>query len=207
MSDELKPCFKCGGNVLELIRGEEESIIECGECGHIWDIAELWNQCTQQKPLADAGLVADALLSADCAYDRYRRNLELEGKEDEAENYYRWLAKAAISAIVPSEAKLDDGLVDILKECHEHLLLEGYNNSDLCNKVVAAISSATGWLPIGLYKNDKPALGYTDDNGYVLAAFTGDSIEYNWPDDYLGFVGYFQYIDAPPTANAGKDVK
>lgn len=42
METELKPC-ECGGEVMELIRDEEESIIECQKCKKVWTISELWN--------------------------------------------------------------------------------------------------------------------------------------------------------------------
>lgn len=43
--DNLKPCH-CGGEVMHLIRGEEESIIECQKCGEVTDIEQLWNTRT-----------------------------------------------------------------------------------------------------------------------------------------------------------------
>lgn len=48
MSD-LKPCH-CGGEVMHLIRDEEESIIECQKCGEITDIEKLWNAQSNKHP-------------------------------------------------------------------------------------------------------------------------------------------------------------
>lgn len=42
MEDELGPCPKCDGSVMELVRDYEESIIEYQSCLHVWDVNELW---------------------------------------------------------------------------------------------------------------------------------------------------------------------
>lgn len=50
--NDLKPCH-CGGEVMHLIRDEEESIIECQKCGEITDIKQLWNERSNKHPSLD----------------------------------------------------------------------------------------------------------------------------------------------------------
>lgn len=47
--DDLRKC-DCGGDVMHLIRGEEESIIECRKCKQVWDIEQLWNDRPNKHP-------------------------------------------------------------------------------------------------------------------------------------------------------------
>src|SRR4051794_34948960 len=46
----LAACPDCHGEVMEFIRDEEESIIECRGCKRVWTISELWNALIHPTP-------------------------------------------------------------------------------------------------------------------------------------------------------------
>ncbi len=103
MEDELKKC-KCGGDVIELIRDEDEGIIKCYKCKKVWPISELWNARTNLRQLIEG--CREDIAKTLCKEDLLDPN-SFGVKMNSAGfcNDYRWedyqdTAQAAISAII-----------------------------------------------------------------------------------------------------------